>query len=371
MFSPELLANGGILVTREFLLEMGLDASDRVKLGGRVFAVRGVVTKDRVERGGQAFAFGPRVYLSIADLRPLGLLGFGSSASYSFFLKVDERAVDPLTTALKRVYATSTVAVRSWRTFEDRLGQNLVTAENYLSLVGFAMVVLGGIGVWSVTRVLVQQKVKSVAILKCLGASARQVLAVYVTEVLWLALSGCALGAGLAAAGVAAIPTRFLTPLGIDRVVVTWSAAAQGMAVGVLVSLLFALVPLLEMRRIKPLLLLRADTAGDARRGGRVEPACRRGHTRRAGAGGDLAVGSLQAGLFVLRRAGGCGAASAWCQPAVAVGHRAAGAIALVCRPARHRQPGATGEPDARHSDVGRPRLFLCPGRARHSDESV
>ena len=60
-------------------------------------------------------------------------------------------------------------------------------AENYLSLVGFAIVVLGGIGVWSVTRVIVQQKIRSVAILKCLGASSGRVLAIYVLQVLVLA----------------------------------------------------------------------------------------------------------------------------------------------------------------------------------------
>ena len=63
-------------------------------------------------------------------------------------------------------------------------------AENYLSLVGFVMVVLGGIGVWSVTRVFVKQKIRSVAILKCLGATANQILATYVAQVLLLGIVG-------------------------------------------------------------------------------------------------------------------------------------------------------------------------------------
>lgn len=298
-FSPALLTDHGIVVTQEFLLEMGLAEGDGVKLGGRLFTIRGVVTKDRIDNGGQAFSFGPRVYLSTADLRPLGLLGFGSSANYRTFIKVDERQIDRITSDLKERYKNYTVGVRSWRTFEDRLGQNLVTAENYLSLVGFAMVVLGGIGVWSVTRVLVQQKIKSVAILKCLGASSRQVLAVYVNEVLWLAVAGSMLGVAIAAVAVASIPTRLLTPLGISHVSVSWSAAGQGIAVGVLVSLLFALVPLLEMRRIKPLLLLRADTAGLARRGDWVS---RLVTAATVGALVAVAVwqsGSVQAGVFV------------------------------------------------------------------------
>jgi putative ABC transport system permease protein len=298
-YSDALLTNYGVLAPPEFLLEMGLKVGDSVKLGGRSFTIRGVVTKDRVQRAGQAFAFGPRLYLTLADLRSLGLLGFGSSATYQTFLKVDERDLDQLVTTLRARYASSTVTVRSWRTFEDRLGQNLVIAENYLSLVGFAMVVLGGIGVWSVTRVLVQQKIKSVAILKCLGASSRQVLAIYVSEVMLLALVGSVLGVGVASAAVASIPGRLLLPLGISSVTVTSSAAAQGVAVGMLVSLFFALVPLLEMRRVKPLLLLRADTAASARRG----DALSRMVTAATGVALVLVAvwqsGSLQAGLFV------------------------------------------------------------------------
>ena len=86
---------------------------------------------------------------------------------------------------------------------EDDISEDLQRAENYLSLVGFVIVVLGGIGVWSVTRVFVKQKIKSVAILKCLGATTRQVLGTYVLQVMLLGLAGSVLGVGLAAVGVA------------------------------------------------------------------------------------------------------------------------------------------------------------------------
>jgi putative ABC transport system permease protein len=293
------VVNGGVLVPPEFLLEMGLAVGDTVKLGGRVFTIRGSITADRVQRGGANFAFGPRVYIALADLKTLGLLGFGSSATYQTYLKVDERDIDRLTKELRAQYESTVVGVRSWRTYEDRLGQNLVTAENYLSLVGFAMVVLGGIGVWSVTRVLVQQKIKSVAILKCLGASSRQVLTIYVNEVLWLAFAGSVLGVAIAAGAAAAIPEGILQPLGIGHVSITGSAAAQGVAVGLLVSLLFALVPLLEMRRVKPLLLLRADTSSAARTGDALS------RLVTVATGGALVLvaawqsGSLRAGLYV------------------------------------------------------------------------
>ena len=126
--------------------------------------------------------------------------------------------------------------------------------------------VLGGIGVWSVTRVFVRQKIRSVAILKCVGATTRQVLATYVLQVLLLGFSGSALGVALAGLGLSAIPKSVSTAFGGLPYGLTTSAVVQGMGVGLMVSLLFALVPLLEVRRVKPLLLIRGLTPEGARR---------------------------------------------------------------------------------------------------------
>ena len=265
-YSHDLVARHGALVPAEFLAELGLQAGDELRLAGQSFTIRGVVVKDRVQRGGGTIAFGPRIYIDLVDLRATSLLGFGSRAAHQVLLRVDERDLDSLTRQLRRSFERDVVTVRSWRTLEDRLGRNLTIAENYLSLVGFAIVVLGGIGVWSVTRVVVQQKIRSVAVLKCLGASSRQVLGTYLTQVTGLSAAGSALGVAIAALAVAAIPASLLEPLGIKSASITVSAALQGVVVGLLVSVLFALVPLLEVRRIKPILLLRADTRFTARR---------------------------------------------------------------------------------------------------------
>jgi len=264
-YSHALVEHHGVLVQPELLTVLNVNVGNELKLAGQVFTIRGVVTRDRVQRSG-GIAFGPRVYVDLADLRQTPLLGFGSRASYQLFLRVDEAAITRLTQQLRREFRRDVVNVRSWRGLEDRLGENLTTAENYLSLVGFAIVVLGGIGVWSVTRVVVLQKMRSVAILKCLGATSGRVLATYVLQVLWLAGGGSLLGLLLAMGSVAMIPHRLLEPVGITNIGVTPSAAVQGALVGMLVSLLFALVPLLEVRRVKPLLLLRADTMTTARR---------------------------------------------------------------------------------------------------------
>jgi putative ABC transport system permease protein len=298
-YSYDLLAGRGVLVTPEFLQEMGLALGDGLKLGGTLFTIRGAVTRDRVQPGGGVFLFGPRIYLALDDLMSLDLLGYGSRGTYNAYLKVPDGDVAYLTNALRRAYVPHTVTVTSWRLSEDRLSENLETAENYLSLVGFVIVVIGGIGVWSVTRVLVQQKIRSVAILKCVGASSGTVLATYVMQAFVLALAGSALAVGIAAVAIKLIPASILAAIGAQGAGVTASAALQGMEVGVLVSLLFALVPLLEMRRIKPLLLLRADTAGTARRGDALSRIATLVTTAALVAVAMWQAGSMKAGLFV------------------------------------------------------------------------
>ncbi|HQX81381.1 MAG TPA: ABC transporter permease [Vicinamibacterales bacterium] len=266
-WSASLLQGRGLVVQPELLVQMGVAVGDTITLDRQPFTIRDVVVRDRVQ-GRNGFAFGPRVYIDLAELRQTSILTFGSRASYQWYARVQGDEVDGLTDDLRRDFRRSLVSVRSWRTVEDRLGRNLTLAENYLSLVGFSMVVLGGIGVWSVTRVFIQQKIRSVAVLKCVGASSNTVLATYVVQVMGLAGAGSLVGVAIAAAGIAAIPASVVTLAGVESVGVTWSAALQGMAVGMLVSLLFALVPLLEIRDVKPLMLLRADSAPNARRRG-------------------------------------------------------------------------------------------------------
>jgi putative ABC transport system permease protein len=257
-FSHDLLRGRGALVRPELLTQLGTRVGERLVIGGHAFTIRGTIAQEPGRRAG-VFSFGSRVLIDYDDLRATGLLTFGSRASYQMLLRVREDAVEPLTRDLRRDFRDRFVQARSYRSTEDDIGEDLLRAENYLSLVGFIMVVLGGIGVWSVTRVFVKQKIRSVAILKCVGATAGQVLATYVAQVLLLGIGGSVLGIAIAAAAIAAIPESAAAAFNNVPYGLTWSAAFQGVAVGILVSLLFSLVPLLEVRRIKPLLLLRGQ----------------------------------------------------------------------------------------------------------------
>jgi putative ABC transport system permease protein len=255
-YSHELLRNRGAIARPELLAQLGIHQGDDILIGGQPFTIRAVLLKEPGRQAG-SFTLGSRVFVDYADLQRTGLLAFGSRASYQILLRVPDAVVGSLTATIRHDFGDQFVNARSYRSTEDNISEDMARAENYLSLVGFVIVVLGGIGVWSVTRVFVKQKIRSIAILKCVGATTRQVLATYLAQVLLLGLTGSALGVGLAYLGLRAIPDSMVAAFGGDTLGLTRSAIAQGLAVGLLVSLLFSLVPLLEVRRVKPLLLLR------------------------------------------------------------------------------------------------------------------
>lgn len=257
-YDHALLENFGVLVRPELLAQLDVKVGDRLTIGSQPFTIRGVIESEPGRRLG-AFSIGPRVFVDVADLETTGLLGFGTRASRQQLLKVPEATFDKLIADLRADFANEFARVRSYKATEDDIGEDFERAENYLSLVGLVIVILGGIGVSSVTRVFVQQKMKSIAVLKCVGARSTQLLAIYVAQVALLGLAGSALGVALAGAAMLAIPLYVSTP-GVEiNYGLTVPAVVQGLGIGMLVSLLFSLVPLLEVRHVKPSLLLRDE----------------------------------------------------------------------------------------------------------------
>jgi len=261
-YSHDRLTGRGALVRPELLAQLDLRVGDRILIGTQPFEIRGVIASEPGRSLG-AFSLGPRVLVDYADLEATGLLSFGSRATYQLLLRAPEATVREVGAVLADALKNKFVRSRGYWQNADRIGEDLTRAENYLSLVGLVILILGGIGVSSVTRVFVQQKVRSIAILKCLGGTSRRVLAIYMTQVIALGAAGSALGVALAGAVIASVPAFVGNLAGALQIDYGLSASAvgQGLAIGVLVSLLFSVVPLLEVRLVKPSLLLRNEVS--------------------------------------------------------------------------------------------------------------
>ena len=254
------LAEGNNAVVEEALLtSAGLAIGGEIKLGPTRFTVVGVLKK---YPGQSPFAamFAPRVQVSMPALQATNLLSRGSLSTHTAYLKlppaIDAKAVER---KLREDLRSERLNFATAEERKEQLGDALKNVFAFTSLVGFLALFLGAVGVASAMHVFIRQRLATVAILRCLGASARTGFAIYLTQGLGLGLAGSGLGVGLGLALQFALPLllRNLLPYPLEFVI-SWPAILKGVAAGVGVSALFTLLPLLEVRRISPLHVLRS-----------------------------------------------------------------------------------------------------------------
>jgi len=262
-----LIGGGRALVHDALLARLGLRTGDRFRIGDVELTIAGLILKEP-DRAIGVFSLGPRVLIAAEDLDRSGLIRPGSRVRHRTLFRLPEdrdaqairdRLAEALPTA-QRV-ATYDQAQPGLRRFWDQLTM-------YLGLTGLVALMVGGIGVAVSVNAFVRQKLTSIAILKALGAGWRPLLAAYLLQTALLGLGGSVLGALLGSA-VQPLLAPTLTRLLPIELTLSFSlrAALGGLAMGVGVTLLYALWPLLQIRHVPPALILRAGI--EPPRGGR------------------------------------------------------------------------------------------------------
>jgi putative ABC transport system permease protein len=298
-YSYDLLRGAGALVSTSLAAQLGIQTGDRVRIGSGDFEVRGLI--ERQPGGLNAFSFGRRVLISTEDLKTAGLLDFGSRSRRKILLRVAPEAQDAVLGQFKRDLKGELVLVRGYSDAQQGLSDQLAKSADYLSLAGLAILLLGGVGIWSVTRVFVAQRVKAVAVLKCLGCTSRQVVTTYTAQSVALGTLGSLLGVLFAAVSLLALQRTFADgPLAQIQLGLQPAAIAQGVAMGMLVSLLFSLVPLLSIRAIKVSLVMRSVGGTPARRWDALTVLAAIGAVLGLGAAAAWQAGSLRVGVLFL-----------------------------------------------------------------------
>ncbi|MDQ3798447.1 MAG: ABC transporter permease, partial [Acidobacteriota bacterium] len=261
-FDFSLLANKGAVVQATLLEKLNLKIGDKIRIGEANFEIRGAFDEEPGGTGG--FRLGPRVFI---EKKLFDEAGLTQSRIRRRILYRTSGDPTPLVSELRQALKGTILTVNSYKEAQENLGEQFERTENYLALTGLLILVLGGIGVWNVARVFVEQKRKTVAVLKCLGAGGGRIIAVYLLQILALGAVGSFFGVLLAQGALWLIRYRFAEalPESMSYVVQT-SAAMQGVLLGLLISLLFSLLPLLQIRNIKPNLLLRDENNEKLRR---------------------------------------------------------------------------------------------------------
>jgi putative ABC transport system permease protein len=244
------------------LTQLGVSPGDSLVIGEATFVVTGTVEGLPVELGFRAAA-GPRVHISARGLEKAGLLTFGSLARYEVFFEMpDRRARRETRDRLSELQGEGGPTVRLGTAEQEarELTEAVDWLGRYLGLVGLAALLLGAVGVASAVHVFVRERLPTVAVLRCLGARQSEVFSIYLLLTAALGLAGSLVGAVLGVLAQAWLPDLLSGLLPLELTTRPRPAvAAAGVLVGLWVSVLFALAPLLTVRDVPPLVALRRD----------------------------------------------------------------------------------------------------------------
>jgi putative ABC transport system permease protein len=260
----ELLAGDGVVVEGALLTRLGIAVGDRLALGAAEFTVRATLVREP-DRAGGLLTLGPRVLLGADALERTGLVQPGSRVRHRLLVRLaGDRAARPVRDALSRRLDDAAVRVVAFDEAQPGLRRFFDQLTSYLGLVALATLFVGGIGVAAAVRTFVSKKRQTIAILKCVGAGSRLLLAAYLVQSVALGLLGSVAGAAL---GLALQPLLIgllgdVLPFAIDAGPVGWSVL-RAVLMGGLTTLLVALWPLLEVRTVPASVLLRREV--DAR----------------------------------------------------------------------------------------------------------
>jgi len=266
-----LAETGGAIAEPSLLTMLGASVGDEIAIGEARFVLRATVVSAPGDVGLQS-ALGPRVYIPRARVAGTGLLTRGSRARYEAYLRFPAGTdAQKLAERFRPALSAERLAVRTVADDQRRLSETLTRFGNFLGLIALVALLLGGLGVASAVHVFIRRRMTTIAVLRCLGASAASVLAAYLVQALLVGFAGSLLGAAIGAALQLALPLLLRGVLPVDVAwSLSWPAVLAGVGVGVWVAVAFSLLPLVAVRRVSPLAVLRQDYEPPA---GRRDPA--------------------------------------------------------------------------------------------------
>ncbi len=250
-----------IAVSDDVLLRLNLKVGDTLLLGGKQFRIVGVVAYEPDRMLG-SLNVGPRIMMTRDGLDRTGLMLPGSRAAEHFLFRLDAGApgIEEVRQQLRGAFPEALIA--DYRESHPIITDSLNRATMFLSLVSLITLIVGAIGVATAIHAHIQQRLDSIAIMKCLGARANQLMRIYVIQTVALGLAGGLVGVAFGFIIQKAFPqflARYFEILPSARFDLVTSL--QGIGIAILATLLFTLPPLLAIRRIRPSLILRREMA--------------------------------------------------------------------------------------------------------------
>ena len=252
--------NEGALVDATLMLQFGLKKGDSVKIGELTFPILGSL---KVAPGSNAISttVAPPIIIPYESVEKTGLIQLGSRKKYNYYFSAKpDQDIEALDKVIDPILDSENADFDSHTSVSQRLGKRYDNFVKFLNLVAFIALLLGCIGIASSVHIYVKEKLKAVAVLKCIGATRQQSFLIYLVQIAGLGLIGGIFGTlvGLGLQGLFPLFIQQLLPFEV-QISIAAQPIIMGLILGVTMSILFALLPLLSTWYVSPLEVLRVQ----------------------------------------------------------------------------------------------------------------
>ncbi|HEY5689925.1 MAG TPA: FtsX-like permease family protein [Cyclobacteriaceae bacterium] len=257
---PKIHEGRYVILDETLASQYEVSSEDTIKIGNSYFKVAGVVQK--IPGGGGVLStFTPSVYISMHELDSTGLIQYGSRVQYKRFFKTE---TDEQAEVIGKEWRPTLRKYGHWYdTINERkeeLGNGFQSVYRFFTLLAFMALILGCIGVASSVHIYAREKRDEVAVLRCIGSSGWQAFNIFFIQVFVLGIIGSILGAIIGLGIQQLVPLIFQGSLPIElQFGISWRALLEGLLLGIVISVLFTVLPLVAVRFVPPLSVLRAD----------------------------------------------------------------------------------------------------------------
>jgi len=254
---------GGALVDATVMLQFDLKPGDSVKLGTTTFPILGALITAPGSTGIGATA-APPIVVPFRFMEESGLLQRGSRLGYNYYFEDDKVDLELLNDKVDPLLDAENADMDTHTDTSERLGRRYENVGRFLNLVAFIALLLGCVGIASSVHIYIKEKLKAVAVLKCLGATRKQTFLIFLLQIAGMGLLGGIIGTaiGLLLQQTFPLILQEFLPFTVE-ISTSYPAIFVGLLLGVSMSVLFALSPLVHTWFVSPLQVLRVQEDTD------------------------------------------------------------------------------------------------------------
>ena len=248
---------GKAWVDKRVLSALKLKLGGNLQVGEKTLKVTHVISYEPDKRG-DLYSLSPRVMINDADLQATQVLKPGSHVHYFFQFSGSAEAIQQFNHWVKP-YLNASQRLMDIHQDRPELGNALSRAERYLGLSSIVVILIAGVAIAMTTRRYSERHFNTVALLRCLGCKQHEIMNLYLAQFIVLGLIASSIGVGF---GWLAQDTLFhllrdLLPAKVANPSII--AVLLGFVTGQAILLGFALPPLLRLKKVSPLRVLRRD----------------------------------------------------------------------------------------------------------------